>query len=410
MTEAEGAARGFAWWWTATFSRAIVAALFVWGGYWLAITVLQWHVASLPQTTPAQVGLLYFIQLSPMLLLTPFVGPLLDRIGGRPVLVAAGLFMAVVSAAGLALGIAGMLGFGASAVLSACLGLCMAVGSPAVHAFVPTTVSPYGLGPAVRSVAVSQNIARLIGPAAAGALLLQVGVPHSLVAVTAAAVMGALLLVRAPLLVNPGLVPPAADSDGVAAGPGIQRLFSGFRIAFALPLARRALLLTLANSVLSLSHVSMLPLIATDVLRVGEGGYAAMMAAGGAGAMLGALLPLRMRTLRPISALFVLSAAALAFLALAASLPFAVAASGVLGALGVMVAISLNVHLQAGIGHEVRGRVMSLFTWAWGGFLPIGGLFLGFVAGNFSVETALLSAAVLLVCVAAANAALGRIR
>lgn len=376
------------------FPRTLLAALLIWAAYWLAITVLQWHVAELPGTSPDTLGLLYFIQLSPMLFITPFVGRLLDQVGGRPVLIAAASFMTLVGIAGWLLAEADVLFFGLSAALSACLGLSMAVGSPSIHAFVPTTVSHETLPRAVRLVAVGQNIARLLGPMAAGLLLLGVGVPLSLVSVSVVALIGLLLVV---------------PSNGVTARPRrsaaeVGSVFSGFQIASRSPLARRALSLTLANSIFGLSHVAMLPIIANTVLGVGEAGYASMMSAGGLGAMIGAIFPLsRIRSLRPVSILFAGHAAGLVLLACAPSLPVAVVASAVLSAVGVMTAITLNIRLQAGLDPESRGRIMSLYTWAWGGFLPIGGLLLGVVGGAFSVQVALLLAAVLLAIVAVVN-------
>ena len=396
MASAPASAGGFGWW-TPAFGKGIGTALLIWGAYWIGTTTLQWHVASLPESGPAEMGLLYFIQLAPVLFLTPFLGPLLDRVGGRPVLLGTGMFMGAAAAGGVLLGGLGLLDFGLGAALSACLGLCMALGSPAVHALIPTTVSLAGLSPAVRSVSVMQNVARLLGPMAAGALLLHVGVPFAVAVVAVLAVAGTLLLVRIP-----GQRPERARD---AAG-GLAELVSGFRIAYSIPPVRRALLLMFANSVLNLSHVSMLPSIATGVLDVGEAGFAALLAAGGVGGLLGALFPLTgMRSLRPISALFAASAAGLALLAFAGTLPLAVSVSCLVAALGVMTAISLNIHIQRSITQEVRGRVMSLFTWAWGGFLPIGGLFLGTVADHASVRTALLATSALLGAVAVANLA-----
>ncbi|MBF0673364.1 MAG: MFS transporter [Salinibacterium sp.] len=380
--------------WRGAFPRTLLAALLIWAAYWLAITVLQWHVAELPGSTPDTLGLLYFIQLSPMLFLTPFVGRFLDQVGGRPVLIAAASFMTLVGVAGWLLAEGELLHFGFSAALSAGLGLCMAVGSPSIHAFVPTTVTREALPRAIRLVAVGQNVARLLGPMAAGLLLLGVGVSLSLVFVSIVALTGLLLVVPAN-----GLAPRPRRSAAE-----VGSVFSGFQIASRSPLARRALLLTLANSIFGLSHVAMLPIVANTVLSVGEAGYASMMSAGGLGAMLGAIFPLaRIRTFRPISILFALHAAGLVLLALAPALSVAVLASGVLSCVGVMTAITLNIRLQAGLDPETRGRVMSLYTWAWGGFLPIGGLLLGGIGGLFSVQAALIVAGVLLLLVAAVN-------
>jgi len=394
VASAPASAGGFGWW-TPAFGKGIGTALLIWGAYWIGITTVQWHVASLPGTGPAEMGLLYFIQLAPVLFLTPFLGPLLDRVGGHPVLLATGTFLAAAAACGLVLGGLGLLDFGLGAALSACLGLCMALGSPAVHALVPTMVSPEGIPPAVRSVSVAQNLARLLGPMAAGVLLLRVGVPYSVAVVAVLALAGTLLLIR---------VPSHRPARAAEASGGVVELVSGFRIAYSMPPVRRALLLMFANSMLNLSHVSMLPSIATGVLGVQEAGFAALLAAGGVGGLLGALFPLsRMRSLRTISALFAASAAGLMLLAFAGTLPLALAACSLLAALGLMTAISLNIHIQRSITQEVRGRVMSLFTWAWGGFLPIGGLLLGAVADHASVRTALLAASALLGAVAATN-------
>ena len=379
-------------WWTPAFGTGIGTALLIWSAYWLGVTSVQWHVASIPGVGPSQIGILYFIQLAPMLLLTPFLGAILDRIGGHPVLTGAGLIIGIAAAAGVLLGLLGLLSFILGAILSACLGLGMALASPAVHTLIPTTVPTEGLAPAVRTVSVIQNVARLCGPMIAGLLLLHSGVSLAVALVSVLSLTATLLLTRVPKI--------RAEREQQP-GSGVAGLVSGFRVAFVLPPVRQALLLVVTNSALTLSHVSVLPLMTANVLEADETGFAALLAAGGVGGLLGALFPLtRIRGLRPVALLLVLSSAGLILLGLSDSLPVAILASGILAALGLMTAITLSLYIQRNITQDIRGRVMSLFTWAWGGFLPLGGLFLGFVSEHATLRTALILAAILQLLVA----------
>lgn len=114
------------------------------------------------------------------------------------------------------------------------------------------------------------------------------------------------------------------------------------------------------------------------------------------------------RGLRPVSVLLALISAALVLLGNSTSILMAIVASVALGASGLMTAATLGLHIQRSITQDIRGRVLSLFTWAWGGFLPLGGLFLGFVSEQTSIRTALIVLAGTQLIVALAVAVVGR--
>jgi MFS family permease len=52
-----------------------------------------------------------------------------------------------------------------------------------------------------------------------------------------------------------------------------------------------------------------------------------------------------------------------------------------------------NTLIQLVVPEELRGRVISAYTWALGGFWPVGSLLMGWLGDNLSAPTAVLIAA-----------------
>lgn len=353
-------------------------------GFWVSITALQWHVAETTDGDEFQVGLLYFIQLSPMLVLTPVVGILLDRCSRARVLKLALAGMALTGFAGAAavwVDPAGPLLV--VQLVAGTLGILLAVNAPTYHALVPSTVPTAQVPLAVSGYVSGQNVARMGGPGvAAGMVSLGLGgTAPGLLLLGGLASVGWIALA--------GMHPPQRRASSMVSPRPVP--VSWRALLRASPALRRSLGLVAAMSAFGLCYVAILPVVALEQLGTGQDGYAALLAIAGAGALGGSLVVARGR-LGPESArlLLVLVAIALGVLGLSRGLWVAAPAAFVASAGGLALMVVLNVAIQAESTEETRGRVMSLYVWAWGGLLPVGGLLLGAIASVASACWALL--------------------
>jgi MFS family permease len=273
-------------------------------------------------------------------------------------------------------------------LLSFLLGIANALDMPARQAFFVDMVEREDL---MNAIALSSSIfngARIIGPALGGIVVAALGEAPAFAinALTFAAVLAGLALMR---------LPPFSRPEG--SGSGLRELLAGLGY---LRSDRRALGLVSMVALLSFfafPYAVLLPAVARDVLGTGAEGYGGLMAAMGVGA-LGAALGLavigdRRPKGRLLHANRFLFAAAVAAFGLARSTTLAMAALVVAGYAFITQLAVTNTLLQLLVPDELRGRVMSGYTWALGGFWPLGSLLIGALGDRLGAPVAVLSAA-----------------
>jgi MFS family permease len=150
-------------------------------------------------------------------------------------------------------------------------------------------------------------------------------------------------------------------------------------------------------SLFAFPYAVLLPAVARDVLGTGAEGYGALMAAMGIGA-LGASLSLavigdRRHKGRLLHANRFLFAAAVAAFGIARTTGMAMAALVVAGYSFITQLAVTNTLIQLLAPEGLRGRVMSTYTWALGGFWPLGSLLIGALGDRLGAPDAVLLSA-----------------
>jgi len=157
-------------------------------------------------------------------------------------------------------------------------------------------------------------------------------------------------------------------------------------------------------SIFGFQYLTMMPVIARDVLHTNASGYGLLVTFVGIGAVIGAL------TLAALSArvrrgrMFTISALSFAGLLLIFSfINERHVASAVLLLLGLTMLINgalANGILQSVVPDELRGRVMAAYVFVYVGFTPIGSLMVGALARATSVQWAIGAGAVIMLAYA----------
>jgi MFS family permease len=146
-------------------------------------------------------------------------------------------------------------------------------------------------------------------------------------------------------------------------------------------------------SIFGLQYLTMMPVIARDVLHTGAGGYGFLVTLVGVGALSGALVLAAFSARVRRGRLFLISALSFAALLFVFSLMRNITVAGVLLVfIGLTMMINgalANGMLQAIVPDELRGRVMAAYVFVYVGFTPIGSLIAGAVAHVLNVQWAI---------------------
>jgi predicted MFS family arabinose efflux permease/quinol monooxygenase YgiN len=274
--------------------------------------------------------------------------------------------------------------------LTFALGCGAAMTLPTYQAVIPELVPRAQLPAASGLGAISMNAARAIGPAIAGVLVAQISVAavFAINAATFALFAIVLLVWRRPV-----------DTDPPSPEPFVAALRAGGRYVRHSPVMRR-MLLRLALFVLpGVALWALLPLVANRRLHMGPGGYGLLLAALGAGAIVGAPLMPRLRAWMGDNQLLlsasVVYAAVLAVLALVRT-PWVVAVALVpAGTAWMMVLSNLGAMVQMFLPGWVRARGLGTYQIVFFGGQGIGAFVWGVVADRIGLVPAFVAAAVL---------------
>ena len=362
-------------------------------GSWVQNTAQGWLIYQMTGSkvllgTVAAVGSL------PMLLLSVWGGSVADRHPKRTV-----VFYTQTGMMLLAFVFAALVGSGRIQpwhilVLAALGGVAMAFDMPARQAFMVEMTSREDLMNAVSLNSSIVNGARVIGPAVAGFLMAQAGMTWCFLlnGLSFIAVIVGLLMMRLP-----EFVPPARPAS---AG---RHILEGFRYVANHRRLRVLLLLFGVVGIFGWSYSVLLPAYATDILKVGEGGYGALLSANGLGALLGALTVATYgNRVRPrlliLGGLWIFSAMLL-LLAFVRWFPLVLACMAVGGWGMLLYFATTNTLIQTSVSDAMRGRVMGIWALIFGGMMPIGGIESGLLSQAVGVPWSIAVGAV--ICAAA---------
>jgi|YNPBryunderm2012_1023409.scaffolds.fasta_scaffold20398_1 MFS family permease len=368
-------------WFASTF-RALRHRHFrlFWVGQWVSVTgtwmqtmAQSWLVYRLTDS-PLTLGLLTAARFGPSLFGAPLAGVMADRFARRNLVLAAQALAMGQAAVLAALTLAGAVEVWHVLLLALLQGVIEAVDMPARQALQLDLVGAQDLQSAVSLNSVAFNAARMVGPALAGVLVVLAG-EGVCFAANAASYLAVLLAL--------GSIPAAAAVRQETSGIG-ARLLEGLHFVWHEGLLRRVLVAAAVTSLFGLSYITLLPVLARDVLGAGAGGYGALLGGAGLGAMAGALATASRRsgagTVRAIA--WGQAMVGVGLTALAASRRLSVALVFMVligGAVAVQLSVS-NTAMQRSAPDGLRGRVISLYIWVFAGLAPVGGLAAGAVA------------------------------
>jgi MFS family permease len=343
---------------------------------------LAWLVVELSHS-PLAVGALMFCRFLPFTFFGLVAGVLVDRFETRRLVMATQAAAMVVSIVLATLTLSGHASLPLVYVLAALGGVALSFDAPGRQALTFQMVGPSELPNAVALNAGLFNASRVIGPALAGAVIAVVGTGVCFVvnAVSFLAVLAALAVMR------PEELHPIARSSSRGVVRGNREA-----LAFARrdPQLRIVLVVVTIVSTVGFNFHVLVPLLASNTLDVGPEGFGFLSAGFGLGALIGALVS---ATSHGASwRLLAIGGGGFGVLSLLlAPVDHPVVAGALLVAIGVCFTLftaNANALVQLRAPDYLRGRLISLYLFAFVGSAPIGGLLAGWLADVGGTELA----------------------
>lgn len=366
----------------------IIGALIANIGSWAQRTTQDWLVLTeLTNDDAVAVGISLSLQFGPILLLGPFIGPLIDRVSGRTIILVTTL---VELTLGLVLGVAVVLGVASLPLVYALalgLGISQAFEAPARMAFVSELVGTANIPNAIGMNSMMFNTSRLVGPAIAGVAITTVGSGWTLT-IAAASYAAAAIAVMSFRSREFHPVTKVAKAKGQFR-EGIRYIRSRTDIVIVLSMAFVVGALVFNFGIFSST-------MAVMEFGLGAHDYGFITSALAVGSMAGALIVARSN--RPRLSVIIVAAATIALgaglAAIAPTVTIFVVLYPILGLGAILMIATCNSYLQVSTDDEFRGRVMAIYSTVVIGGTPFGSPLVGFVANTLGPRWAIGVAAV----------------
>ncbi|MCS7272710.1 MAG: MFS transporter [Fimbriimonadales bacterium] len=385
------------------FRRYWVGAFLSFVGSWIQNVAQSWLVYDLTRSE-FLLGMVGFVQGLPMLL-APVGGALADRWNRRGILLVTQSLFALSALVLAILTYAGRVRYEFILALVALNGVVSAVDLPTRQSLVAHLVPREDLANGIALNAAAFHTARIVGPALGGLLLEWVG-PATCFLVNALS-FGAILIALATIRIS-----------SVSDGRQSEGLFRSLREGFAFIRARRGLMMLWLDvfvlSTFGLPYLVLLPVFAAEVWQIGKTGLGQLYTFAGIGSLGGLLITARLGNEVPRGWLIILAANGFGW----SVLGFALAdspwlAKGLLvlaGMFGIMQLVSTNTALQMAAPDYLRGRVVSLHTWAINAPAPFAALMIGKLAQQWGAPAAVAGCVSICIVFAAVLAFLREVR
>lgn len=356
-------------------------------GSWMQTTAQQWLVYRLTGSQ-LSLGLVTFAGFIPVLLLSLFMGVVVDRVSRRRLLLLTQSWFLLLALALAVLTFLGIVQYRHIIVLALLFGIGNALDMPARQAFNLDMVEHDDLFNAIALNSSVFNGARIIGPAIGGLVIASwgEGTAFGLNAVSFLAVIAGLLMMSLPPFQRP------AQRD-----TGLGDLKRGLAYLVGDRQVLGLVTMVAAFSVIGFPYAVLLPVFAQDVLRIGVEGYGILLGAQGVGALAAALSLAILGDRRPKGRLLWLSrwmlVAAVALLGFSRTTALSMLALALAGFALISQLAVTNTLIQLAVPDDLRGRVLSAYTWALGGFWPLGALLIGALGSWLGAGNAVLVSA-----------------
>ncbi len=344
-------------------------------GTWMQNLGQAWLVLELTHSS-FKLGIVSALQFLPMLFLSFPAGVLIDYFPKRMIIIATQTVMMVLAFTLAALQWSGGVLYWHVLVLATILGVANTVDMPARQAFIIEMVGKEDLMNAIALNSSIFNAARAVGPAIAGLLIgaLGTGACFFVNGLSYLAVIWGLWLISfaEPRTMRQGTYHIMVD------------IREAMRYIRNTPVVMVTILLVAVVSIFGTNFNVLVPVFARQELHRDAAAFGFLMSAFGTGALIGAVSLAALSRQGPKSSFLLGGGMALSLILILIGTQHSYAWTALLLALAGWCLVTFfgmaNSTVQLNTEDQLRGRVMSVYTFTFGGLTPFGSLFAGSVA------------------------------
>lgn len=364
--------------------------LFFWGnlisviGVWMQSTAQQWLVYRITGSQTS-LGLVTFISFLPVLILSLFMGVIVDRFPRRKILVITQSWYMLGALVLAGLTWSGLVQYWHILVLSFAIGIGTALDMPARQAFVSEMVDE-DKNDLLNALSLNSslfNIARIIGPAIGGAIVAALGEAPTF------AINGLSYLAVIVALLMMNLQSPHSSESSES---NLNQMREGFQYFSSEKDISGLVIMVAVYSFVGFGSLTLVPVFAKDILKIGVTGFGQMLSWQGVGALIGGSLLIFFGDVFHKGRLLffsrVLIGPVILGIAISRTPWISMALMTVMGYSLLTQLVISNTLIQTIVPDDLRGRVMSTYTWALGGFYPLGSLLMGFLGDQIGAPNA----------------------
>jgi MFS family permease len=355
-------------------------------GSQMQVAAIHWHIRDLSGSPdPLALGGIGLARILPVIVFSLFGGAFADTYNRRVILFITQASMALTAVGLAALTFTGLVEIWHIYALTAIQAAAIAFDAPARQAIVPNIVDAKDLPNAFSLNSIAFNVGAVVGPVLSGVVIATLGQGYTYFfnALSFLAVIFALLAI--------GAIPQEFNNTR---GVSLSAIVDGVRFIF----SRKIILSTMVMDFFATFFAAantMLPIIARDILKVGEVGYGLLGAAGSAGSVLAAFVVSQLPNLRRQGPIFLIAVivfglATIAF-GLAQTFWLAFLTLALMGAADSVSTIIRNTVRQLNTPDHIRGRMTSINQIFFQGGPQLGEVRAGLVASLWGVPFAIVS-------------------
>jgi predicted MFS family arabinose efflux permease len=351
-------------------------------GTWMQIVAQGWLIYRLSHS-PRLLALDQFLAGIPIFLFSIIGGVVADRTERRKILLVS-QYIQMGSAATLTI----LVAFGLTHVwpilcLSFVSGFAQAFGGPAYQALIPTLVDRDDMPNAIALNSIQFNLAVTVGPALAGITLAHLGEKwcFGLNALSFLAPVISLSIISARYL-------PEKSGESM-----FKSLKQGIHFIWRQGAMVALIILAFAMTFLSMPMRTYIPVFVKDIFHRGPETYGNLLSLMGVGSIVGSLGVASLGNIskkgRFALSMLVLLGAGIAGFSLSKFLPVSYAMLLLVGASMMAVFATVTSLVQLSVTNEMRGRVISVYNFAFRGGMPIGNLVSGWLVPAYTAPVVL---------------------
>jgi len=354
-------------------------------GSQMQISALFWHIRILTgQPQPLALGGIGLARILPVLIFSFLGGPVADTLNRRRILFVTQSAMTLVAMVLAFLTFTGHITIWYIYLLTAVQATAVAFDGPARQAMIPNIVPVEDLQSAFSMSSIAVNAGSIIGPALTGIVIVALGQGYTYFfnAVSFLAVIIALVIIG-PVL-----------QDSKKSGIHLKAAIDGVRFIISKPIILSSMLMDFVATFFASAN-TMMPIVAKDILKVGEIGYGWLSSAQAIGSVAAGVVVSQVQNLRKQGLVFLIAVvifgATTVLFGATSAFAIAMLALILMGAADAVSTIIRNTIRQLNTPDHIRGRMTAINQIFFQGGPQLGEVESGIVASLFGVPAAIIS-------------------